>query len=94
VLFTDSANQDLLNARDWYENQQGGLGIEFLDEVELAATRIEMNPEQFAISYRDVRICPVKRFPYIIAFRINIECTEILSVMHTRRDPDFWKQRG
>jgi len=93
AFFTHSANQDLLDARDWYEIERSGLGLEFVDEVEWATTRIESNPEQFAIVYRDVRFCPVKRFPYIIAFRIKGEFTEILSVMHAHRDPELWKQR-
>jgi len=93
AFFTDSANLDLLGARDWYEKERAGLGLEFVGEVESATMRIESNPEQFAIVYRDVRLCPVKRFPYIVAFRIENEFAEILSVMHAHRDPESWKQR-
>lgn len=69
------------------------MGSEFIDEVKVAIRRIESNPLAFAAVYRTTRICPVKRFPYIIVFRILVDVPEVLAVIHGHRDPDAWSVR-
>ena len=92
--FTSSAKLDLAIARDWYEREREGLGFDFVDEVKVATRRIESNPLEFATVCREARICPVKRFPYIIVFRILDSVLEILAVIHGHRDPEIWRSRN
>lgn len=94
VFFTPAAKQDLRNARDRYEGERKGLGMEFLDEVQYSTRRVESNAEQFAVVYPRTRLCPVRRFPYIIVFRIAGDFVEVLAVIHAHRDPAVWKQRS
>jgi toxin ParE1/3/4 len=94
AFFRLEAKEDLRNARDWYEAEREGLGFEFVDEVERAIERIETNPLSFAEVYRTARICPVKRFPYIIVFRTLDDLQEVLAVIHGHRDPEVWKIRS
>ena len=94
AVFTPSAKRDLASARDWYEVEKEGLGFELVDEVRRATNRIESNPEHFAVMYRHVRLCPVNRFPYFIAFRLIDHRPEILAVLHGHRDPSIWQDRA
>jgi toxin ParE1/3/4 len=94
VFFTAAAKQDLRSARDWYEGEREGLGFEFVDEVKAVIQRVESNPLSFAIAYRTTRICLVKRFPYIVVFRILADVLEVLAVIHGHRDPEVWKARS
>ena len=94
AFFTLAAKRDLRNARNWYEGERVGLGVEFLGEIQYATRRLESNPEQFAIVHRQTRLCPVKRFPYIIVFRIADDLVEVLAVIHAHRDPIVWKRRS
>lgn len=93
AFFTPAAKQDLRDARNWYQGQRQGLGLEFLSEVQRATMRLESQPEHFAIVHRQTRLCPMKRFPYIIVFRIVGDFVEILAVFHAHREPRNWKQR-
>lgn len=70
AVFTPAAKQDLREARNWYEGERQGLGLEFLNEVQHATMRLDSQAEQFATVHRQTRLCPVKRFPYIIVFHI------------------------
>ncbi|WP_417738002.1 type II toxin-antitoxin system RelE/ParE family toxin [Rosistilla oblonga] len=35
----------------------------------------------------------MKRFPYVIVYRVATDRIEILAVAHGRRKPGFWKER-
>ncbi len=94
AYFTSSAKQDLVSARDWYEGEREGLGFEFVDEVKSATRRIESNPLEFATVYKEARICPVKRFPYVIVYRFIDDVLKILAVVHGHRDPEIWQSRN
>ena len=93
AFFTPAAKQDLALARDWYEGEKARLGFELVDEVRNATNRLESNPDHFAIVHRDARLCPVKRFPFFIVFRLVEERPEILAVLHGHRDPTVWRNR-
>jgi plasmid stabilization system protein ParE len=87
AFFTPATKQDLGLARDWYECEREGLGFEFIDEVLKATNRIQSDAEHFSPVYRETRICPIKRFPYLIIFRLVENTPEILAVLHGHRDP-------
>ena len=63
VEFRPEAEADLLYARDWYEEQQRGLGEVFSAAVESAVTRIAAMPEMYVKALRDVRRAKVGSFP-------------------------------
>jgi plasmid stabilization system protein ParE len=94
VYFTPGAKEDVRIARDWYAKKRDELGNEFMNDLHAATNRIAGNAAQFAVVYRSVRQCCMKRFPYVISFRINEERVEILAVLHGHRDPSVWKDRS
>ena len=47
----------------WYEKQRVGLGDEFFSALLNQFDLIRENPEGWAILYRKVRACPMRRFP-------------------------------
>ncbi|WP_146395639.1 type II toxin-antitoxin system RelE/ParE family toxin [Novipirellula herctigrandis] len=70
-----------------------GLGYDLVDEVRIAVNRIESNAEQFALVFKDARVCPIKRFPFLVVFRINGQYVDILAIMHGHRNPKMWMKR-
>jgi plasmid stabilization system protein ParE len=94
VHFRPQARAEFLDARNWYERQERGLGFEFRDAVEALLSRIEANPESFSIAWQgEVREAPLRRFPYAIYYELVEGDVLILSVFHTRRNPAIWKRR-
>lgn len=78
----------------FYEKKRVGLGQSFLNQVERALSRIGDDPEQFSFAEDDIRQCLVKRFPFVIYYRLLTDRIRILSVFHASRDPDEWKSRS
>ena len=81
---------DVESAFDWYETEEPGLGIDFLEQLRTAYRRILENP----LGYQDVR-AGIRRAltPYAVYFSIEGDTILILAVLHTARDPAEWQQR-
>lgn len=94
MIVRPEAEEDLRQARAWYEWQRGGLGAEFILCVEEALERISRNPEGFAVVYEDLRRAITRRFPYAVYFRIADGEAVVLGVFHMRRHPRKWQQRS
>ena len=88
------AECDLEAGRQWYEKKRRGLGSDFLLCVDDAFERIQQNPESPAIVYRGVRRVLIRRFPYIIYYRVEFDATVILGVLHGRQRSLLWKSRA
>jgi plasmid stabilization system protein ParE len=93
VVWRPEAEADLLTVHDWYEWQRSGLGEVFADAVETILARIEMMPELYAIALEDVRRGKLRKFPYLIYYRILSNQIEVLAVLHSSRDSAVWQNR-
>ena len=87
------ADRDLLEAAEWYEEQQKGLGGKFIDEVEELLGYLETNPLLFPIKYKEVRQAILTRFPYVILFRIESKTVIVLAVFNCYLNPAKKKKR-
>ena len=94
VVLRPEAQDDLLLARDWYERQSAGLGDTFTAAVELLLARISGMPELYAVTFRRVRPAKVRRFPYVVYYRVLIDRIEVLAILHGSRDARIWKGRA
>jgi plasmid stabilization system protein ParE len=81
------AEADIEAAAAWYEGQQSGLGLRFVDAVDHVLTRIRDAPLQFPVVSPDVRRALLHTFPYAVYFRPTEESVVILAVLHLRCDP-------
>ncbi|PAX53266.1 type II toxin-antitoxin system RelE/ParE family toxin [Brunnivagina elsteri] len=75
------------------ESQQLGLGDEFLDCVDETLNLICLLPEAYSVVYRDIRRAVVKRFPYVIYYRIVSSRIIVTAIFHGSRNPKEWQKR-
>jgi plasmid stabilization system protein ParE len=98
VVWTPDANEDLLEARAWYDNIRPELGERFALAVEATVEAIAEHPLQFLVVYRSRRRAGVRRFPYGIFFEIREREVQehrivALACFHGRRNPRRWQSR-
>jgi len=90
VEYHPAVEQELKEARTFYENRSSGLGEQFIDEFEHQALRIAEAPGRWAILTRDIRRSLMRRFPYVIYFRQpSAGLLRITVVKHQRRHPVY-----
>ena len=92
-VFRPQADQEVQSARQWYEEQRLGLGIEFAKAIDEAVERIASNPLAFPAVHGETRRAVVRRFPYGIYFRVSADMIIVTAVMHGRRHPRRWQAR-
>ena len=93
AVFRPEAQADLLQTRDWYEQQQPGLGEAFSVAMDEAVIKIEAMPQMYAMVFHEVRRGKLRRFPYLIYYRVLSNRIEVIAVLHGSRDPKLWQER-
>ena len=93
VFWTPEANQDLLDARTWYDNVRPELGERFALAVETTVEAIAEHPLQFAVTYQSRRRAGVRRFPYGMFFEVQNNRIVVIACFHGRRNPRRWQLR-
>jgi hypothetical protein len=67
-ILLPEAEQDVAESYAWYEEQQSGLGEQFLRCVDACISSIRKTPKLHAIAYQTYRRALVSRFPYAIFY--------------------------
>lgn len=88
------AEDDVLEAYLWYEQQKPGLGEELLESLDKAHNSILQSPLTYPIRYKKkVRAYLVERFPYLVLYVVEKHNVNVISIFNTSRDPSIWKER-
>lgn len=85
LIVNPEAEADLDEARIWYEARRPGLGSELLDCVREVFDRIRRTPRLYGKVFQDLRLALVRRFPYVVIYRVDDDQITIVAVYHTRR---------
>lgn len=88
VIFTEEADFDVFDARQWYESRREGLGDELLNELEEYIKVLEQDPQIYQVRKRNWRYCPLKRFPYVIVFEIEKQDVVVYAMFNTYQHPN------
>lgn len=87
IIFQNEALVDIQEAYHWYEDQLSELGENFLSELNEIVEKLKRNPQYFGYAFDNFRDARLKRFPYIVVFKISGRVVYINSVKHTKRKP-------
>jgi len=80
-----SAEDGILEAFDYYESKQKGLGIRFLDYWETHIDIIKQDPLLFQKKYKDFRQALIKPYPYHIIYEVVGNVITIYKVIYAGR---------
>jgi plasmid stabilization system protein ParE len=94
VWFHPFADLELNEAAYFYDAESPGLGTVFLDEVEHTIDRIVEHPNAGTLVAGTVRRRLIPRFPYAVLYSVKGDTIRILAIMHQKRRPFYWKDRG
>jgi plasmid stabilization system protein ParE len=99
VEFHELVDFDLLNAWNWYEDQEEGLGDRFLGAIHATVVRASRWPNAGKPVLRDdtegiiERKVPADGFPYAVRYRILGDRLLVMAVLHQNRHPNFGADR-
>ncbi|OYW19440.1 MAG: hypothetical protein B7Z55_08825 [Planctomycetales bacterium 12-60-4] len=94
ILFHPRAADEFRRARQWYRDKDPRTAERFVREMSQALDRILADPDSFAVFRQEFRQVQLRRFPYVVSFRIEgDDLIGIYAVSHARRRPGYWRRR-
>ncbi|MBA7656775.1 hypothetical protein ES703_64702 [subsurface metagenome] len=93
IDYHPQAVEELIEAAQFYESRQNGLGIRFLNAVEDAVASFQIDPLIWKPDRLGRRKYRIWKFPYLLIYKVIESRVYILAVAHTSRKPGYWKSR-
>lgn len=93
VQFHPEANQELIEAREWYDRRSEVAAQAFSLAINQAIDRILEAPLRYPIGRRGEHRFVLDRFPYTILYRIRRNDVFVTAVAHQSRRPGYWRHR-
>ncbi len=95
VEYNPDFYNDIVEAVDWYNEKQAGLGDRFFRIIKRQTAKLSTSALHFAIKYDDIRCLTMDKFPYLIHYRVNeqTKTVKVEAMFHTSRDPKIWDER-
>ncbi len=88
ILVSPRAIKEIEQAINFYSLYDDDAPTHFIDNLSNAFRILESNPF-FEVNYKNIRMIPLKKFPYSLHYIINedFKRVRILSCFHQKRDP-------
>jgi toxin ParE1/3/4 len=80
-------------AFDWYLERGRTVAERFQRELETAQAAIQKSPAAWAKYIHGTRRYLLRRYPYVVVYRVTEERIAIVAVAHGRRKPGYWADR-
>ena len=95
LVVRSAAKLEIVAAAEFYEKKRLGLGREFFREVDVIFSVFRRQPYigQAIEGDLGLRGFPLKRFPYLVIYRLKNDEIKVLAVTHQHRQPENWRYR-
>lgn len=93
VVLRPEATKDAAEAIGYFDALRPGLGQAFLIQVQDVLLRISGMPEIHGIVWRNVRAARLRRFTFVVYYRVRADRLEVLAVVQGNRDAAVWQSR-
>jgi len=93
INLLQEAEEELIKAASYYEQQQPGLGVEFIREVRRICKLVSASPKAATKVRKEIRRRLVRRFPFSVLYQEVEDSILVIAIAHQRRKPGYWKNR-
>ena len=94
IEYHPAIESELSEIRNFYNERSSGLGEDFINEFERQVLSIAAMPSRWMLVRGNKRRALMKRFPYVIIFRIvDDSVVRVLVIKHERRHPSYGMYR-
>ena len=93
INLLQEAEEELIKAASYYEQQQSGLGVKFIREIHRACNLVSVSPKAATKVRKEIRRRLVRRFPFSVLYQEVDGSILVIAIAHQRRKPGYWKNR-
>ena len=88
ISIEEDAKFDIAEGYDWYSKISEKIGASFLVEIKKTLDYLAENPFLFQLVYKDFRQVPVRIFPFVILYKIDVDNVKVYRVFPTNMNPE------
>lgn len=90
VVINNQVTNEIQEAVDYYKEKQPSLGIRFYNAAKKTLKSLENDALLYQEKYKSVRCLEVKRFPYLIHYKVNekSKIVHVYALICTYKNPD------
>ena len=93
VHLLEEAATELLEAIEYYEDLEPGLGVRLKSEVREHLATVIAAPDRLRLRSLGYRRISLRVFPYYIAYFLDGESLWMVAIAHAHRRPEYWRKR-
>lgn len=71
LLFSEGAQQDIIESIQWYNDQKENLGFEFYDHLTQKLSLLSSDPLHYSTRYKSIRAANLDKYPFLVYFTID-----------------------
>ena len=94
VSIHPEAEEDYEAALGWYLDRSVRAANRFEAAFQRALDSIQSDPELHPRYDELYRFCPLRRYPYLVIYRVDVDEVRVMAVAHARRRPGYWRRRS
>ena len=90
------AGVEIMEATQWMGEQSPGLGEDLGIEIRRVILLLRRQPGLGSLVYGthgEIRKMMLRRFRYILIYRVRDDVLQVVALMHTSRKPGYWADR-
>jgi toxin ParE1/3/4 len=90
-----AAETEIAGAIAWYRSKHPGLEVAFVEEIDRVFAEIREAPERWPLWRQDrpYRQRRLRRFPFVVLYRVTDAHVRVAAVAHAARRPGYWLAR-
>lgn len=93
VEFHEGVEEEAEAAVVWYAERNVAAARAFADELKVAVASIAEDPTRLPTLGPERFFFLMKRFPYLLVYRVLDDRVQVLAVAHVSRRPGYWRNR-
>jgi len=94
IELSDEAEQDFDESYKYYSNKSEKVAENFRQQVNSCFEKIANNPEGYPKTEYGFRKYVMKKFPFVIYFRVKVFDIGVVAIFRASRNPEKWKSRN
>lgn len=87
------AKREYIDAIDWYDQREPGLGSRFSLAVDAVLDELSHATNRWPEIEKGVRQAPVPDWPFTVIYQVTRLSIGVVAIFHTSRNPQDWMQR-
>lgn len=90
VVVNDAVADEIQDAVDYYKEKLKSLSARFYNSAKKSLKSLEHDALLYQVKYKDIRCAKVKKFPYLIHFKVNEKenTVYVYALICTYKNPD------